>query len=470
MMSVRDAAHIAPAAASLRRTAVSGLVWLLAGSISNRATVLISQLFLAKLLEPEDFGLFGLASTITTVFGVLTEVGIEQILQQRRARMRLWTTQAFWISLILASIVTAVIAAAAPVFAAFYHAPQIVMLVWISTASLPLSALATVPRAYLQAAMRFRFLSSYNAADLAALQCATILLAWTGCGVLSFVLPLPVLALVRTAWFWCVAPVPIRTLRYCRHWRIMLSRGSMILGSRITNVLIDQGDYATLGLLATTHNVGLYYFAFRISAQPMRMLAGNLSAVLFPMLTLLFGTRWAEAIPLLQLLSLGLPFDAISWPAGALLAVRGKFGKIFFYQIIFTPVFYGLVLTGALLHAATGVAVAVAIYFVVHPLTFSLLVFVQEGIPVRRVLAGYIRPLALGLGTIGATQAIGTMLFASLSPLAQIAAILTLGGGGYVLAARWFTPVLYQTAKDLALGTVRRRGMARVPEPAGLKG
>jgi PST family polysaccharide transporter len=380
MMSVRDAAHIAPAAASLRRTAVSGLVWLLAGSISNRATVLISQLFLAKLLEPEDFGLFGLASTITTVFGVLTEVGIEQILQQRRARMRLWTTQAFWISLILASIVTAVIAAAAPVFAAFYHAPQIVMLVWISTASLPLSALATVPRAYLQAAMRFRFLSSYNAADLAALQCATILLAWTGCGVLSFVLPLPVLALVRTAWFWCVAPVPIRTLRYCRHWRIMLSRGSMILGSRITNVLIDQGDYATLGLLATTHNVGLYYFAFRISAQPMRMLAGNLSAVLFPMLnaikgehtlqrdmalkaaevlgaltvpvcflqaavagpalTLLFGTRWAEAIPLLQLLSLGLPFDAISWPAGALLAVRGKFGKIFFYQIIFTPVFY----------------------------------------------------------------------------------------------------------------------------------
>ena len=99
--------------------------------------------------------------------------------------------------------------------------------------------------------------------------------------------------------------------------------------------------------------VGAYFFAFRLAIQPVQLLAGNLSNVLFPilaqlrgdparqgeaalkasrvlsyvvmpycflqaavakpLLTLVFADKWLAAIPLMQILSIGLAFDAVSW-------------------------------------------------------------------------------------------------------------------------------------------------------------
>lgn len=476
----------------------------MAGSLSSRATLFISQLILARLLTPADFGVVGLATSITAIFTVLGNVGVEQVLQQRRARMRLWTTQAFWISLVLACIAAAAMSAFAPVGARLYHNGQIPPLIWITATSLPLAALSTVPRAYLQAAMRFRFLSSYAIAELVASQSLMVLLAWQHFGAVSFVLPVPFLALVRAAVFWRAVPVRFAFLRSCRRWRVMLLRGSAILASQMYSVLVDQGDYIVLGLFAPAQVVGVYFFAFKLAAQPMRMIAGNVSAVLFPALNafgdertrqrdaalksaellgiitvpvcfmqaaiagpalaLLFGDRWSESVPLLQVLSLGLPFDAISWAAGSFLSVRGRFARMFLYQAVFTPLFYALVVAGAVLGSAIGVAIAVACYAVIHPMAFSVLVFALEGIGIQHILVSYLGPMLLGAVAIGGAYELTELSVPADAPVARIAAVVMLGGLAYVIGVRQFLPECYRTARTILLGY---RSGANMPRRRG---
>ena len=82
----------------------------MAQAIVGRGIMLISQLVLAKLLMPEDFGILGLATTVFTLFNLFITFGTDQVLQQRANHMRFWVTQVFWLSLslsILAGLIMA---------------------------------------------------------------------------------------------------------------------------------------------------------------------------------------------------------------------------------------------------------------------------------------------------------------------------------------------------------------------------
>src|SRR4029077_18246050 len=69
-----------------------------------------------------------------------------------------------------------------------------------------------------------------------------------------------------------------------RQLRMMGKAGSAVFGTKINTAMVGQGAYFVLGVFASKPEVGAYFFAFRLAIQPVQMLAGNLSTVLFPAL------------------------------------------------------------------------------------------------------------------------------------------------------------------------------------------
>jgi O-antigen/teichoic acid export membrane protein len=262
MVKSRDSVNESTPSISIGMAATSGLVWTIIQTICGRASGLIGQLILAKLLVPEDFGILGLAFTIITFVSILTNVGIDQVLMQRQPRMHLWATQAFWISLILATGAAIIMAIVAPIGAALYHNEKITYLVWVMAFSLPISSLVIVPSVKLRSLMSFKFLSSYYSINSIISQIMIIVFALSGFGALSFVLQFPLMAAVRAIVFWRVAPIPLRPLHLSKGWSQMLKRGSGVFGAVLLTTSIGQGDYMTLGLLASAQVVGIYFFAF----------------------------------------------------------------------------------------------------------------------------------------------------------------------------------------------------------------
>jgi len=415
---------------ALGRRAFHGLAWMLAQNVVGRIGSVISQLFLAVLLSPADFGIISLTYTVTTVASSLTNVGIEDVVLQRRAALRFWVGPAFWLSFGLALVAGILVILVSPAAAALYRTPDLVGLLTILAVSMPISALSSVPGLIMRARMQFGTIALYGTVEMMAQVLLTVGLARAGFGPYSFVIPAPILAAAKALVWWRIAAPRTNLRPQPKLWKYVVGNTALIFVTRTLVAIVDQGDYMVLGLLASQEVVGAYYFGFRLAAQPLWMLAGNLSGVLFPAFvqmrsdplrqseaaltasTLLsfcimpfaslqavvaepvvssfFGQKWAASIPIIQLLSIGLALAAVSWVAGTLLNARGEFKAVLRYALVQTPIFFVFVLIGALLGEAVGVAWAVLLFYASTQPIFLFVAYRRFGITPGRVASMYL--------------------------------------------------------------------------------
>ena len=78
----------------------AGTLWVMLQTITTKGTMVVGQLILASLLSREDFGQIGLAYTVLAFVTLITNPGIDIILLKRGRRFHLWSTPAFYFSLV----------------------------------------------------------------------------------------------------------------------------------------------------------------------------------------------------------------------------------------------------------------------------------------------------------------------------------------------------------------------------------
>ena len=482
---------------NLGRTTLRGLLWLSFQSVGARLIGVVSQIALARLLLPAQFGVISLVYILTGVASTLTGFGVDGVLLQRSRAARLWTRAAFWTSLVLGLAGLGLVLALGPIFAQVYHSPQIVPLAGVLALSMPLGALATIPTVRMRANMNFRFPAIYSTVETFLTTLATIVLAAFGAGAMSFVIPTPVAALVKAVVFWLHSPASFNVRGRLTQYRYLLDNGLSVFGSRFIVQLIGQGDYAVLGLFASHSAVGFYYFAFRLAAQPVWILAGNFTNVLFPALVqvkndparqlaaalraaellsyiimpicflqtamagpgleVFFGRRWENSITLVRLLSLGIPFDAAPWVAGCILSARREFRRGFLYALVTLPVFFGLVTAGAALGRGVGVACAVALYYLLLGPIYSLVAFGRYGASVRDIAKLYVKPPLI------AGTAVAAAWLLSLLPGLRGWPVLRLAEMG-VVAPALYALLLHRSEPAVFADLMQRIGLTRYYE------
>ena len=487
----------APGIVALGRRALHGLIWMLAQNLVARASSVFSQLVLAALLQPADFGVIGLTYTVTSIAAALTNVGLDDVVLQRERALRLWLGPAFWISLGLGLAAGLLVVALSPVAAAIYKAPDMVGLLAILALAMPIGALGTVPAMVLRARMQFGVLAIYGTLETVGQVLMTVVLAWYGFGAYSFVLPGPVVSGLRAIVLWRVAAARPDLRPQRTRWKYVIGNTTVNFATRILIALINQGDYIVLGLIGSQASVGAYYFGFRLAAQPLFTLAGNFTNVLYPALaqmrfdperqnravlnaaTLLafcvmpvaliqsavagplisrfFDQRWAASIPVIQLLSIGLAFDAISWIAGTLLGVRGEFRAGLLYTAVQLPIFFALVATGAIFDQAVGVAWAVCAYYAITHPVYAFLVFRRIGLTARQVALMHLQPTAYAAAAVGVGLAVAMLPSLADAPLARAVVTGAVGLPLYAGLVRWRAPEVWGALRDRMGAAVRRR-------------
>jgi len=469
---------------------------MLAQNLVARISSVFSQLVLAALLQPADFGIISLTYTVTSIAAVLTNVGLDDVILQRERAFRLWLGPAFWISLSLGVAAGLLVVAFSPVAAAIYKAPDMVGLLAILALAMPIGALGSVPGMILRARMQFGVLAIYGTFEMVGQVLMTITLAWHGFGAYSFVLPGPILSAVRSIVLWRLAGFKPDLRPQRKRWKYVVGNTTINFVNRILISFINQGDYIVLGLIGTQASVGIYYFGFRLAAQPLWTLAGNFSSVLYPALvqmksdperqnravlnssTLLsfcvmpvaliqsavaeplisryFDPRWAASIPVIQLLSIGLAFDAISWVAGALLSARGEFKAGLRYVIIQLPIFFALVSIGAALDQAVGVAWAVCAFYATIQPVYVYRVYRRIGLTAWRVALMHLQPAAYAAVAVGVGLAISELPLLDGLPLLRAVIIGSVGLALYAVLVRWQAPEVWNALRDRIIAAFRR--------------
>jgi O-antigen/teichoic acid export membrane protein len=384
-------------------------------SIATRAVLFASNWMLGFFLTDEAFGIIGLVNIVSTIAWSFIGFGLDEVIIQRGSKMRPWESTVSRASIAIATLTALLVAALCPGFALAFAEPRVMGPLLLIAISLPIAALSVVPAARLNASMDFKFLVRWNLIELLIGQSITVALAYFDCGAYSFILPIPLLMAIKALALNLRAPGKAGPIHLGLRLVTLIRRGGTVTGAKLANNFVGQCDYLALGLVSTTSAVGYYYFAFRLAAAPVRMIAYSLNTVLFPaiislgkndprqsaaalkaakllswvvspfcyyqaavanpILHLLFQKKWDPSIAIIQLLSIGLAIEATMAVTRAFLSATGKFSLLLRYSVLNGLGVFSACMTGAYLGAGWGVALGVSIYYVsTQPYAFSQLV------------------------------------------------------------------------------------------------
>ncbi len=473
-------------------------VWVSAQMLFTKVASLLSQILLAKFLLKEDFGLYALAMTVYSFAALLHQAGIQEVLIKRQRAFRVWANAAFWMSLATGVLACLVTIAFAPVAVGFYanvqRPAELTRLIMVISGVFPLAAAGAVSRARLQIDLRFRELAVIGTINMLLDLTLKVVLAWLGFGAFSFGYAMVVVSAVYLGMSLYLAPVRLRWTPQLRRWRYLVGDGLMVIAAMFFYWLIEEGDYIVLGRFETDAVVGLYFFAYKISKHTMTLLTHQISKVLFPALSrlpsetgqqlrafvrasrmvvvfsipccvamaataeplvkLFFEPRWYAAIPLVQIMCLGMSLRAISWPAASLIQAQGRFRTRMVLAIISVFVFFPATIIGTRWGSATGLAIAVALFSTCVALVDLATALWPGGTVVASISRIFTVPILANLlsavpGLVLANQLVpGLGLAAPAQYVVQIAVFLIVASTIYLVLVRVMARDVFEDAQQ----------------------
>lgn len=422
--------------------AARGAVWTLMQALASKATGIIAQLLLGKLLIGDQFGRAATAFTIVSLITFLPRFFMTEVLVRRQRRFKALVVPAFWLTFamsLLGALATLVAAGLESL-----HDLQVAHLMVLLAILWPVDSLSACPFAKLHIDLRFRTISAIAVLGNIVLSAFTILFALRGMGAYALVLPQIVLAVLRLAAGWFLAPVRVNFAMNFSRWRSLFIEGLTLSTGYYFQSITYYGDNFALWLLYPQSVVGLYYFAYALSTQSLQLVGANFGPILLavlsklqneprrqaeaflraarsvnlvliffcvlqaavsePLLRLLWREKWLAAAPVLQVLSLAMAFAGVSPGAVALIQAQGRFIVLLVYQLIVAVVFIIFVLTAAILGSANGalaVAFAVLLFFALAGPAIVTLGVKRAGIGVGRVVPIYVVPLLVAIAACG---------------------------------------------------------------------
>lgn len=363
---------------TLRARAARGVAW---SGIENGSRHLLSfavYAALARFVHPGGFGLVALAGACVAFLQVVLSQGFSTAIIRRTELQRGHLDSAFWTNLAIAAVLFGATQALAGPVARMLGQPGLAPVLRALSIVLPLAALSVVQTALLVRSLRFRSLAARTLVSTVAGAAAGIGLAVAGAGVWSLVAHQVVTSGTGVLCLWWASDYRPGRNGSRRHLKDLFGFSLGVTGHKIVTFFSERSDEIAVGTLLGPVALGYYAVArkvvvlvvramttppkqvalpvfARMQEEPERLgraftKAFGLTALIsFPAFAgiaavapdavrVLFGDRWAEAAPLLTVLSLyGLATSAscLFFPlvmavgrSGAWLALQGTYAAV----------------------------------------------------------------------------------------------------------------------------------------------
>ncbi|MES2634772.1 MAG: oligosaccharide flippase family protein [Pseudomonadota bacterium] len=262
---------------SLAALAERALKWSAATTVARFVLQLGSQIALARMLGPENFGVYGIALTVLTFASFLSGASFSWNLmllpQVSDDDIRFSFT---W--QVIAGLLTAgAMFAAAPAIALFFDEPRVRGMVELMSLASFLGAASAPATCLLQRDLNFRTLGLIQLASYAVGYLGVgIPMALAGYGAWSLGVACVVQAAVVLIAAYIARPHPVRPLLRHAGGTEALQTGRTVFFTNIVNWLLSNLDRVVIGRALSAHFVGLYSMAYNLASIPNQLLLGAL--------------------------------------------------------------------------------------------------------------------------------------------------------------------------------------------------
>ena len=325
-------------------------VWSAIGVGARFAISVAISIALARLLEPADFGLVALVSIFILIAQVFVSGGLGASLIREQAVSHDAESTVFWFNLAVASVMAVGIGCSAGIIADFFDEPLLRLLAPVMSLTLPLGALGSLHTVLLTKRLNFALLARIGVLSAVAGGGVAIILALLGFGVWGLAANGLVSAAVSLSLLWTSSawrPAPRFSLSsLTKLWNF----GAFTFLTHLVHVVAARAYSLVIGVRFGVAELGVFSHAVGMRDHVMQSFASSMGRVAFPTLSTLatdaerlkvsmrkglqiasfvvfpsaaglgavaepliiglYGEKWSEAVPILQILSMTL----VLWP------------------------------------------------------------------------------------------------------------------------------------------------------------
>ena len=266
----------------LRKKTLIGSLWMMVERFGYLTIQFISNLVLARLLMPEDFGTIGLMMVFITLANVFVDSGFSASLIQKENVTEQDKSTVFITNLILAFFVYGILFVVAPRIANYFHNEALLSLLRVLGIILLIDAFCAIQNTILTREMNFKLLTKIKLASIIIAAIVAVSLAYKGFGIWALVVQYIVYSTIRTIVTWLVS-----------NWKPMLgfskesfdtlfSFGFKLLLSTFVAELYVNFQQILIGRFYKPADLGYYSQARQFQQIPTGTISQVINTVAFP--------------------------------------------------------------------------------------------------------------------------------------------------------------------------------------------
>ena len=359
---------------SLKQTVAKGMLW---GGLSNTVCQLLSLIFgvyLARILDPSDYGPIGMLAIFSAVAGSLQDSGFVSAIANRKSVTHDDYNAVFWFNILISLFMYGVLYACAPLIADFFNQPILVDLSRYNFLGFVVAGFGIAPSAYLFRELKVKQKSIALMLSISISGAVGIIMALNGNSYWGIATQSIVYVLVRTIVCWYFTPwrptlkvnfAPLRYL-FAFSYRLLITNlfqrfnwniFSFILGKyykstdvgnytksaewfnmggEVVNGMVNAVAQPVLAKVVDDNERQLRVFRkmLRFTAFVAFPLMLGLSLVSKELITIVITDKWIESAGMLQILAVWGAFMPIQSMLTNLLVSRGKVNIFMWCTII----------------------------------------------------------------------------------------------------------------------------------------
>jgi PST family polysaccharide transporter len=455
---------------------------------------LVTLMILARLLEPNDFGLVGMVTAFTGVLSLFRDFGLSAASIQRDQITQEQVSTLFWINILVGFALALIAVAMSPVLAVLYHEPKLVAINAALALGFVFNSVGIQHGAMLQREMRFTAVAIINTTSLLVSGAVAIVTARLGFRYWALVLMAVTFPLAMSISSWVASGwSPGRPHRRAGI-RSMIRFGGTLTANSLVVYVANNLDKVLLGKYWGVNALGIYGRAYQLVSIPIDNLNSSAGEVAFSALsriqsdasrlrnyflkgyalilaitipitiacalfandiiTILLGPKWHAAIPIFRLLAPTILGFAIVNPFGWFLYSRGMAGRALKMALVIAPIMIIGYIVG-LKKGPEGVALAYSVVMVLWIIPAICWAIHGTTLSLREVIATVARPLGAGVAS-------GLLAFAAAFACAHVSSLVRLVVEMFVLLSSYGFLLLFVSG-DRALYMDVLRGVRGTP-------
>lgn len=369
---------------------------------SNTIVVILSQIvanaIIARYVTKKEFGIMAITNAFINFASFFSEAGMGDALMQRRELEQEHKNAALFFSVGLSTVIYVVLFTLSPYIAEFYGDPILIPVLRVLGLSFIFLSLGSSSFNLLQKNFRFKHVFFSDSLSLFLSNVLGVVLAMKGYGVWSLVYSILFYNVGRLIMVWILEPIPLRMGAKLKHWKDLFNYGMGLTLIRIYNFMSGFGIMLLIGKVVPIQTLGTFERSYRISNIPVRYLGDMIQKVMMPFMVkindekeklfnffyrsltfsnallfpisvfllvfckpivlILLGSKWKDAVLPMQILFLSVPFRITTKVSDVLmratnLVFKNANRKLQYVIVLFVSVFF------ASYWGITGIAIAV---------------------------------------------------------------------------------------------------------------